>query len=73
MGFLDKLLGRTKDVAVDHADDVKSGVDKATDVVDDKTGGKVTGALDEVDEAANKAVDAVAGEPAEPSDAPPAG
>ena len=73
MGFLDKLLGRTKDVAVDHADDVKSGVDKATDVVDDKTGGKVTGALDEVDDAADKAVDAVAGGPAEPSDAPPAG
>jgi hypothetical protein len=73
MGFLDKLLGRAKNAAADHADDVKAGVDKTTDFVDDKTGGKLTGALDKVDDAADKAVDSVAGEPAEPSDTPPAG
>jgi hypothetical protein len=58
MGFLDKLLGRAKSAATDHADDVKGAVDKATDFVDDT---------------ADKAVDAVVGEPAKPSDAPPAG
>lgn len=73
MGFLDKLLGRAKHTAADHADDVKGAVDKATDFADDKTGGRVTGALDKVDDVADKAVDAVAGEPTGPSDAPPAG
>jgi hypothetical protein len=58
MGFLDKLLGRAKNTAADHADDVKGAVDKATDFVDDTT---------------DKAVDAVAGKPAAPSDPPPAG
>jgi hypothetical protein len=73
MGFLDKLLGRAKNTASDHADDIKGGVDKATDFVDDKTGHKLTGALDKVDDVADDAVDAVAGKPAEPSDPPPAG
>ncbi len=71
MGFLDKLLGRAKGAAADHADDVKGAVDKATDFVDDKTGHRLSGTLDTVDDAADKAVDAVAGEPAKPSDTPP--
>jgi hypothetical protein len=58
MGFLDKLLGKTKDTAADHADDIKGAVDETTDFVDD---------------AADKAVDAVAGKPADPPDARPAG
>ena len=69
MGLLDKA----KDLLGKHETQVEDALDKVADVVDDKTGGKVTGALDEVDDAADKAVDAVAGEPAEPSDAPPAG
>jgi ElaB/YqjD/DUF883 family membrane-anchored ribosome-binding protein len=106
MGFLDKLLGKTKDVAHDigekaapmaekassavggavgkardtvaeHADDVKGAVDRATDFVDDKTGGRITGALDKVDSVTGSAVDAVGGKPAataapdEPAAAPP--
>jgi hypothetical protein len=70
MGFLDKLLGRTKDVVGDHSDEIKGGVDKATDVVDDKTGGTHTGTLDKVDDIAGKAVDSVSDDA--PSATPPA-
>ena len=85
MGLLDKILGRTKDTAREigeHATPIaeKAGaavggaVDKATDFIDDKTGGRLTGALDKVDSATDRAVDAVdgsAGDAAEP--AAPAG
>lgn len=50
MGMLDKI----KDLANKNKDKVADGVDKATDVVDDKTGGKHTDKLDQVDDAAEK-------------------
>ncbi len=50
MGIFDKL----KKTATDNKDKVADGVDKATDVVDDKTGGKFTEHLDKVDDAAEK-------------------
>jgi hypothetical protein len=50
MGFLDKI----KDMANKNKDKVADGVDKATDVVDDKTGGKHSEHLDQVDDAAEK-------------------
>jgi hypothetical protein len=56
MGFLDKLLRRGKDVASEHGEEVSSGVDKATDVADDKTGGKHSEQLQQVDDAVDRGV-----------------
>jgi hypothetical protein len=53
MGLLDKIkgmIGGNKDKVVD-------GVDKATDVVDDKTGGKYTEQLNKVDDAVGEQVE----------------
>ena len=66
MGILDKI----KNLANKNKDQVSSGVDKATDVVDSKTGGKHTDNLQKVDDAAAK----FAGKPTDvpPADVPPA-
>ena len=50
MGLFDKA----KKLVEGNKDKVADGVDKATDVVDDKTGGKHTEHLDKVDDAAAK-------------------
>ncbi len=50
MGLFDKA----KKLIEGNKDKVAEGVDKATDVVDDKTGGKHTEHLDKVDDAAAK-------------------
>ena len=52
MGFLDKVT----DAVGDHADQVEKGIDKAADLIDDKTGGKHS---DQIDGAADKAKDLV--------------
>ena len=63
MGFLDRFRNKNKyvDKAIDAAegsgDKIASGVDKATDFVDDKTGGKYSEHLDKVDDAANELAD----------------
>jgi hypothetical protein len=53
MGLLDKIKG----MIGGNADKVVDGVDKATDMVDDKTGGKFTEQLDKVDDAVENALD----------------
>ena len=50
MGLFDKV----KQLLEGNKDKVADGVDKATDVVDDKTDGKHTEHLDKVDDAAAK-------------------
>lgn len=50
MGFFDKI----KQMMDKNKSKVAEGVDKATDVIDDKTGGKHTEKLQKVDEAADK-------------------
>ncbi|MEM1334331.1 MAG: antitoxin [Actinomycetota bacterium] len=50
MGLFDKA----KKLADDNKEKIADGVDKATDVVDDKTGGKFSDQLDKVDEAVEK-------------------
>lgn len=50
MGIFDKA----KKAAEEHGDKIADGVDKATDAVDDKTGGKFSDHLDKVDELAEK-------------------
>jgi hypothetical protein len=48
---------KVKDLAAQHGDQIVKGVDKATDVVDDKTKGKFSDQLDKVDDGAEKVVD----------------
>lgn len=52
MGFLDKVKG----LANKNKNKIADGVDKATDVIDDKTGGKFA---DKVEMAEEKATDAI--------------
>jgi len=64
MGFMDKAKGllkhkdKAESLAAEHGDKIVDGADKATDVVDDKTGGKYSDHLDTADE---KIADAVEG------------
>lgn len=53
MGIMDRFK-KAKDMAGEHGDKIADGVDKATDVVDDKTGGKFTDQLEKVDDMADK-------------------
>ncbi len=52
MGFLDKA----KDLLSDNADKVDSVIDKAGDIVDQKTQGKYASTVDKVQDAARKVV-----------------
>jgi len=48
------LFGKVKMLAEKNKDKVADGVDKATDAIDSKTGGKYTDKLQKVDDAAAK-------------------
>lgn len=48
---LGNLGDKAKELIGDHADKVEDGVDKAADLIDEKTGGKYT---DKIDGAAEK-------------------
>ncbi|BBX90657.1 kanamycin biosynthetic protein [Mycobacterium vulneris] len=52
MGFLDKA----KDLLSQNADKVEQAIDKAGDIVDEKTQGKYSGAVDKAQEAAKNAI-----------------
>lgn len=58
MGFLDDAKDKVSDLIHGHEDKVEDGIDKAGDLVDDKTGGKYE---DKVDMAQDKAKDALDG------------
>jgi hypothetical protein len=70
MGFLDTLKG----LVSKNADKVDTAIEKAGDIVDQKTQGKYAGAVDKVQEAAKKAADGTKEQPpqAPPPAAPPA-
>ena len=53
MGFLDKV----KSLVSQDADKVDQAIDKAGDIVDQKTQGKYASQVDQVQDAAKKAVD----------------
>jgi hypothetical protein len=53
MGFMDKVKG----LLSQNADKVDAAIDKAGDIVDDKTQGKYKDAVDKAQDAAKKAVD----------------
>jgi MT0933-like antitoxin protein len=56
MGLLDRFRSKAAQTVDDHGDQVGQGIEKAGDVVDDKTGGKYS---DKVDTAQEKATDAL--------------
>jgi hypothetical protein len=54
MGLLDRFTkhkAQAEDLLEQHGDKVVQGVDKATDLVDDKTGGKHAETLEKADDA----------------------
>ncbi len=57
MGFLDKALDKTKEVLSENAEKVEQAIDKAGDVIDEKTQGKFSGAVDKVQDVAKNIVD----------------
>ena len=59
MGLMDTVKGWFGG----NKDKVKGGIDKAGDVVDDKTGGKFSGQVDSAQDAAKDAVDKITDEP----------
>ena len=60
MGFFDDAKDKVKGLIDGHEDKVEAGIEKAGDLVDDKTGGKFE---DKVDMAQEKATDAVENSP----------
>ncbi|WP_306363160.1 antitoxin [Nocardia sp. CC227C] len=64
MGLFDNLkdaAGKAADLAAQHADKLEPVVDKAGDVIDQKTGGKYAAQVDTAQEAAKKALREQAG------------
>ncbi|MCX2934820.1 antitoxin [Mycobacterium sp. CVI_P3] len=57
MGFLDKALGKTKQVLSENADKVEQAIDKAGDIIDEKTQGKYSGTVGKVADAAKNIVE----------------
>jgi hypothetical protein len=57
MGFLDKAFDKTKEVLSENAEKVEQAIDKAGDIIDEKTQGKFAGAVDKVQDAAKNIVE----------------
>ncbi|TDC46587.1 antitoxin [Jiangella ureilytica] len=64
MGF-DEIKNKVTGLISGNADKVGDGVDKATDFIDDKTGGKYSEHLEGVDDKARDFIDGLDGEKGE--------
>lgn len=69
MSFLDKAKAKLTDAVDQHGDKIAQGIDKAGDMVNEKTGGKHA---DKVDQATGKARDALDSLDGRNDDIPPA-
>jgi len=58
VGLMDKVRG----LLGQHNEKIDQGIDKAGDVVDDKTGGKHAAHVDKAQDAAKDGIDKIAGE-----------
>ncbi len=56
MGFLDDMKNKAEDLAEEHGDKIEEGIDKAADMIDDKTGGEHS---DKIEAGSEKAKDFV--------------
>lgn len=61
MGFLDRFKKKATEVVDDQGDTIGAGLDRASDFVDDKTGGKYDDKLDAGVEQAKDALDSLDG------------
>ena len=61
MGFLDRFKKKATDVVDDQGDEIGAGLDRAADVVDDKTGSRYDDKLDAGVERAKDALDSLDG------------
>ena len=61
MGFLDDAKDKLGDLVDDHGDKVSEGIDKAVEVIEDKTGGKFDDKIEMGAEKAKDALDALDG------------
>ena len=61
MGFLDKAKAAAKTAVDKHGDKIAQGIDKAAEVVDDKTGGKHHDKLEQGTAKAKDALDKLDG------------
>src|SRR4051794_20787148 len=68
MGLMDKVKG----IVSKNSEKITTGIDKAGDVIDKKTGGKYAAKIDKAQDAAAKAVGKLDDTP-KPADAPTAG
>ena len=58
MDFLDNLKDKASDLAAEHGDKIEGGIDKAAELIDEKTGGQHR---DKIDQGAEKAKDLLQG------------
>jgi hypothetical protein len=58
MGLMDKIKG----MFGQHSEKIEGGIDKAGDVVDDKTGGKYEGQVDKAQDTTKDALDKLSGD-----------
>jgi hypothetical protein len=63
MGALDNLKNKAQDMAREHSDQIKEGLEKAAKFADSKTGGKHSDKVDKGVEKAKGMVDNFADEP----------
>ena len=61
MGFLDDAKDKLGDLVDDHGDKVSEGIDKAAELIEDKTGGKFDDKIEMGAEKAKDALDALDG------------
>jgi antitoxin protein of toxin-antitoxin system len=61
MGFLDRFRKKSTDVVDAKGDQIGSGIDKAADVADDKTGGKHSAQIDKGADSAKDTLDSLDG------------
>ena len=57
VGIFDKFKKKAAEVAEDHGDKIETGIDKAADFADDKTGGKYSDKIESGSEAAKDFVE----------------
>ncbi|MGH3446483.1 MAG: antitoxin [Nocardioidaceae bacterium] len=62
MGFLDKFKSKATETASEHGDKVKEGLDKGSDALKEKTGGKYDDKIDTGQEKAEEALNLDSGE-----------
>jgi hypothetical protein len=70
MGFFDRFRKKATSVVDEHGEKIGGGLDKAADVVDDKTGGKYSGQIDTGVDKAKDTLDSLDGKNDDIADAP---